>query len=150
MAILTMMILMTNHTSTTAIISASGGIPDIIRTDKIPFGGNNNHEYDLEAYSHHDKIPWSHHDVFDGDDKEIQTVPVYLYFSIILLNSNDLIKVCFTKKIGQFGSIWKGNVFATTIAMTMMIWAQRLIPTMTNYQYGGNLSAMMIVGHVYK
>ena len=55
-----------------------GGIPDIIRTDKIPFGGNDNHEYDLEAYSHHDKIPWSHHDVFDGDDKENQTVPVYL------------------------------------------------------------------------
>ena len=43
---------------TTAIIS--GGIPDIIRTDKIPFGGNDDREYDLERNSHHDKIPWSH------------------------------------------------------------------------------------------
>ena len=31
-----------------------------------------------------------------------------------------------------------------------MIWAQRLIPTMTNYHHGGNLSAMIMVGYVYK
>ena len=49
---------------TIVIISASGRIPDTITTDKIPFGGNGSHEYDLEAHSHHDKIPWSHHDVF--------------------------------------------------------------------------------------
>ena len=49
---------------TIVIISASGRIPDIIRSDKITFGGNDSHEYDLEAHSLHDKIPWSHHDVF--------------------------------------------------------------------------------------
>ena len=66
MAILAMMILMTNHTGTSWNSSPPPssvpvvGIPDIIRSDKIPFGGNDNHEYDLEAHCHHDKIPWSH------------------------------------------------------------------------------------------
>ena len=71
MMILTMTILMINHTETSWTSSpppSYSSVPvveirDIIRTDKIPFGGNDDREYDLERNSHHDKIPWSH-DVF--------------------------------------------------------------------------------------
>ena len=51
---------------TIVIISASGRIPDIIITDKIPFGGNDRHIPSMTR-SHGPTMMF-----FDGDNKEIQ------------------------------------------------------------------------------
>ena len=68
----------------------------------------------------------------------------------------ELPKVCFAKNRSVLVNLETERIckirltMATTMAMAMMIWAERLIPTMTNYYYGGNLSATMMVGCVYK